>query len=164
MSNPNYPAFDDKARKQLATGLLLIRIGIAVVFFMWTIDKFINPAHTAAVFAKFYMVPGLSATLAYAIGVVQMLIIIAFLVGYLRTWSYGLILILHAVSTVTSWSAYIDPWTYPHLLFFAAIPMLSACLALWTLRRFDAYTVDACWAPSSPHSEATTAEAGLSNS
>ena len=145
MSQPHTPLLDDKSRTQLGVCLLLLRLGIASVFFIWTVDKFVNPEHAAAVFKKFYKFPGLTATLAYIVGAVQMLLVVAFTVGLLRTWTYGLILVMHAISTFSSWEKYIDPWTYPHLLFYAAIPMLSACVALWVLRRFDIYSLDACW-------------------
>lgn len=128
--------------KSISLSLLLIRSGIAVVFLMWTIDKFVNPAHAAAVFKKFYMIPSLSQFAAYAVGGLQLAVVLAFLVGFLRTWTYGIVLALHAVSTFSSWSQYLDPWTYPNLLFFAAIPMLSACVALWLMRELDTYTVD----------------------
>ena len=144
MSEVQLLPFDNQARKQLGISLLLLRLGIAAVFLIWTIDKFVNPGHAAAVFEKFYKVPGLNATMAYAVGAVQMLLVVAFIVGLFRTWTYGLILIMHAISTFSSWAKYIDPWTYPHLLFYAAIPMLSACVALFLLRRFDIYTIDAC--------------------
>ena len=139
------PAFDSKTRTQLGVCLLLIRLGIASVFLIWTIDKFVNPEHAAVVFKKFYKIDGLSETLSYVVGAAQMALVVAFIVGFLRTWTYGLILIMHAISTFSSWEKYIDPWTYPHLLFYAAIPMLSACVALWVLRRFDIYSIDACW-------------------
>ena len=145
MSDVQLPIFDDRARKQLALCLLLLRLGIAAVFLMWTIDKFVNPGHAAKVFEKFYKVPGLNTTMAYVVGAIQMALVVAFLVGLFRTWTYGLILIMHAISTFSSWAQYLDPWTYPHLLFFAAIPMLSACVALFMLRRFDIYSLDACW-------------------
>ena len=154
MSEILTPAFDNTARKQLGISLLLLRLGIAAVFLIWTVDKFVNPGHAAAVFEKFYKIPGLSATLAYAVGAVQMLLVIAFIVGLFRTWTYGLILVMHAISTFSSWEKYIDPWTYPHLLFYAAIPMLSACVALWLLRRFDIYSLDACWGPKTVESTA----------
>ena len=145
MSQPLSPAFDSKARTQLGISLLLLRLGIASVFLIWTIDKFVNPKHAAAVFEKFYKIPGLDETMSYAVGGLQMLVVIAFLVGLFRTWTYGLILVMHAISTFSSWAKYLDPWTYPHLLFFAAIPMLSACIALFLLRRYDIYSIDACW-------------------
>jgi hypothetical protein len=110
---------------------------------MWTVDKFINPSHAAAVFAKFYSMPSLTTTAAYAVGTAQAVLLVAFLLGAFRTASYGAILILHAISTFSSYKQYLDPWTYPHLLFFAAIPMLSACVTLWLLREMDLYSVDA---------------------
>ncbi len=128
--------------KRIAWSLLLIRAGIATVFVMWTVNKFVNPEQTAALFKKFYMIGSLSNIAAYAIGGVQMVIILAFLIGWLRTWSYGIILGLHAISTVSAWGQYIDPWTYPNLLFFAAFPMLAAGTALWLMRDLDIYTVD----------------------
>lgn len=144
--------------KRIAWSLLMIRAGIATVFFMWTIDKFINPGHAAAVFKKFYMIPSLSSVAAYVIGGVQMAIILAFLAGFLRTWSYGIVLTLHAISTFSSWGKYIDPWTYPNLLFFAAIPMLAACVGLWLMRDLDTYTVDGLLEKKSVISSRATAD------
>ena len=66
MSELQSHKFDDVARSRLSWTLLLMRAGIAAVFLMWTIDKFVNPEHAAKVFAKFYKIPGLSETLAYA--------------------------------------------------------------------------------------------------
>lgn len=130
------------SKQKLACCLLLIRMGIAIVFAMWTIDKFLNPSHASAIFEKFYKVPGLSNGITYAVGAAQSVVLLAFIVGLFRTYSYGIILLLHAVSTFSSFAKYFDPWTYPNLLFFAAIPMLSACVALWVLRSHDLYSVD----------------------
>ena len=68
--------------KRIAWSLLLLRVGIAIVFLMWTIDKFVNPEHAAAVFKKFYMIPSLSNVAAYAVGAVQLVVVLAFLVGF----------------------------------------------------------------------------------
>ena len=128
--------------KPLAISLLLLRLGIAIVFIMWTLDKFINPAHTAAVFKAFYGFEGLSTTLSVVLGIVQIVIVVAFTIGYKRTLSYGAILIMHAFSTLISYSRYLDPWEGSNLLFFAAFPMLAACIALFMLRAYDSYSID----------------------
>ena len=123
--------------QRLALGLFLLRLGVFVVMAMWTIDKFINPGHTAAVFEKFYLIPGLSHWAAYGIGAIQAVIVLAFLLGYQKAWSYGLVFAMHSVSTVSSYGRYLDPWETPNLLFFAAFPMLAAIAALWLLRDHD---------------------------
>lgn len=121
--------------QKLPWALLILRVGIFVVMFVWALDKFINPAHTAAVFEGFYGISGLSSTLAAVLGALQVILCLAFLVGLWKTVTYGLILALHAVSTFSSFPQYID--AFNNLLFFAAWPMLAACLALFLLREHD---------------------------
>ncbi len=134
---------ESKMGRQLAWCLLWLRLGVATVFIMWTVDKFVNPEHAAAVFEKFYGISDLSNGISYAIGAVQILLIVCFIIGLFRTLSYGVILVLHAISTLSSYKNYLDPWTYPNLLFYAAIPMLAACVTVWWMRKYDLFTVDA---------------------
>lgn len=121
--------------QKLPWALLALRVGIFIVMFVWALDKFINPGHTAAVFEGFYGIGGLSATLAAILGALQVILCLAFLVGLWKTVTYGLILALHAASTFSSFPQYID--AFNNLLFFAAWPMLAACLALFLLREHD---------------------------
>ena len=123
--------------KKLAFSLFSLRLGVFIVMFMWTIDKFINPQHTARVFEKYYLIGGLSNELAYAIGFVQLLIVLGFATGLFRKWTYGAILVLHTISTLSTWQMYLDPWGPKNLLFFAAWPMLAAIFALFLLRNHD---------------------------
>jgi hypothetical protein len=55
--------------------------------------------------------------------------------GFKKQFSYGAILILHSISTFSSYSNYLDPWN--NLLFFAAWPMLAACFSIYLLREQD---------------------------
>ncbi len=123
--------------QQLQKALLALRYGVFLVMFMWTIDKFINPGHASKVFAHFYFFDGLSESLAYIIGAIQMAIIIAFVVGFKKRFSYGAVFIMHAISTFSSFAKYLDPWGPKNLLFFAAWPMLAAIYALYLLRDED---------------------------
>ena len=122
--------------------LSLLRIGVGIVFFMWTLDKLLNPEHAASIFERYYLTPGLSTSLMVGLGVVQMVLVLSFLAGFFRTWTYGIITVLHTVSTVSGYKQYMNPWEKPNLLFFAAFPMLAACIALWLLREDDTWTVD----------------------
>ena len=122
---------------RLALVLFLLRISVFVVMLMWTIDKFVNPAHGAAVFAHFYFIEGLEAQAMQIIGALELLILAGFVLGLFKTWTYGAVLLFHAVSTLSSWQVYLDPFAEYHLLFFAAWPMLAACLALFMLREAD---------------------------
>lgn len=129
---------------RIAFSLLLLRLGVGLVFFMWTLDKLLNPEHAAGIFERYYMIGGLGTTLMLIIGVLQMGLVLSFIAGFMRKWSYGIIFVLHAVSTFSAYKQYMNPWEKPNLLFFAAFPMLAACAALWLLRDYDTKTVDGC--------------------
>jgi putative oxidoreductase len=121
--------------KRLALALLSLRLGVFIVMFVWTLDKFINPDHAAKVFEHFYKLGGLGPTAFYVIGALQMILVLAFVTGFAKRWSYGLIFLSHGISTLSSYKQYLDPFS--NLLFFAAWPMLAACFALYILRDFD---------------------------
>ncbi len=123
--------------KKLSLSLLSLRLGVFVVMFMWTIDKFINPNHASKVFSYYYKIDGLSEALSYGLGSIQLFIVIGFLVGYKRKYTYGAILVMHLVSTLSSYAMYLDPWGPKNLLFFAAWPMLAAIFCLFLLREKD---------------------------
>ena len=119
---------------QLPGALLFLRLGVFLVMVMWTVDKFVNPAHAAGIFANFYNLEGLGTALFYVIGGLELLLVLAFVAGVAKKWTYGAILLLHAVSTISAWQFYLG---FGNLLFFAAWPMLAACYALFALRDHD---------------------------
>lgn len=131
------PALNRDTRN-LQLSLLLLRLGVFTVMIMWVIDKFVNPGHAAAVANRFYMMPeGMGATLFYVLGALQAAVVIAFVLGFKKRFSYGIVLAMHTVSTFSSFAFYLDPWGPKHLLFFAAWPMLAACIALYLMRDSD---------------------------
>jgi len=123
--------------KSLPIALFGLRISVFLVMFMWTIDKFINPAHAGKIYESFYFMAGLESSAIMIVGIVELIILAAFLLGLYKKFSYGFVLVLHAVSTLSSFKQYLSPFEGPHLLFFAAWPMLAACVALFLLRDED---------------------------
>ena len=123
--------------KKLQFSLLLLRLTVFLVMFMWTIDKFINPGHAAKVYESFYYIAGLESVVMYSIGVTELIILLLFLIGYKKKYTYGAVLAFHTVSTLSSFKQYLAPFEGPGLLFFAAWPMLAACFALFLLRDQD---------------------------
>jgi putative oxidoreductase len=121
--------------KRLPLALLFLRLGVFIVMLMWTLDKIVQPEHAARVFERFYYISGLELWMFLVIGAIELVIVLAFVAGFMKRWSYGIVLLLHAVSTLSSLGHYLDPWS--NLLFFAAWPMLAACFALYYLRDAD---------------------------
>ncbi|MEW6166862.1 MAG: hypothetical protein AB1651_04085 [Pseudomonadota bacterium] len=123
--------------QRLQVSLLLLRLSVFLVMLMWTLDKIVNPDHAAKVFESFYFIGGLGATVMKVIGGVELVVILAFVAGLAKRWTYGFVLLVHAVSTLSSFRVYLDPFASPNLLFFAAWPMLAACVTLYLLRDED---------------------------
>lgn len=124
--------------QRLPWALLALRVGVFIVMLMWTLDKFVAPDHAAGIFANFYGIGGLGNAMVYLIGAVELVIVLGFVLGIAKRWTYGLVFVLHAISTLSSFPMYLG---FDNLLFFAAWPMLAACFALYLLRDHDTRAV-----------------------
>jgi hypothetical protein len=125
------------ASDRVPLALFFLRLSVFLVMLMWTIDKFVRPDHAAGVFENFYGLRGLGFTIMYVLAAAELVLLIGFVLGFARRFTYGLVFLLHGVSTLSSFRQYFNPFEGPHLLFFAAWPMLAACFALYYLRDLD---------------------------
>jgi len=129
-SNPSF-----KFQNRLQWALLILRVTVFIVMFVWVLDKLFHPEHTMRVLKGFYGIASFGETVIYAMGAIQLALMLAFLAGIKKTVTYGIVLILHAISTFAAFKLYLDPFN--NLLFFAAWPMLGACITLYLLRSED---------------------------
>ena len=123
------------SNSELPVALFILRLGLGAFLLLFGIDKLVAPETTVEVFAQFY---GLivSHGMVYATGALEILLGLAFLAGLWKTLSYGLGLLLHAVSTLATYHELLSPFGANHL-FLAAVPVLAAFIALFLLRRHD---------------------------
>ncbi len=124
-------------RNRIGVALLVLRITVFLVMSIWTIDKFVRPDHAISVYEHFYFLRGLGPAIIYSIGIAELLLLVGFVIGFAPRVTYALVLLLHAVSTFSSFRQYFHPFEGPNILFFAAWPMLGACFALYYLRDLD---------------------------
>ena len=132
------------AERTLQISLLAIRATIAFFLLQWVMDKFLDPDHTARIFAFFYKLP-IDVSLSPIIGTVQLVLVAAFLAGFSRRTSYGLVAVMHTVTTVSTWRSIIMPFAEGNnQLFTTGVPVLAACWALYALRDRDRlFSIDA---------------------
>ena len=107
-------------QNRLQWSLFSLRLGVFIVMIMWTFDKFVN---------------GSTDVVAYVLGALQLILVLAFLAGIKKRLTYGVIFVMHGLSTLSSYNQYIDGFN--NLLFFTAWPMWAACFALYVLREQD---------------------------
>lgn len=126
---------------------LVLRVSLGIFIVLWGVDKIVASNDTVNIFSYFYKLP-INTSLAVMIGVAEILLGLAILMGFQRKLSYGLGLIAHLISTVSSWKQMIDPWGLYILdgknshLFLAAIPVLAAFIVLYMNRDDSNYTLD----------------------
>lgn len=133
--NPNLAQTSSFQRIPLV--LLFLRLTVFAVMLVWTLDKFIRPDHAAAVFSKYYSINALSQVMSFVVGGLELVLLAAFVLGIMKRFTYGTVLVLHAVSTLSSFAKYIAPFEGGNIMFFAAWPMLAACIGLYLLRDLD---------------------------
>lgn len=121
--------------ERLSICLFLLRLSLGLVMMVWAFDKILNPGHGAAVLEGFYGLAGVGEQVIRIIGIVQGVIVLGFLLGIAKTWTYAAVLLMHAVTTLVSWSAYLKP--LENILFFSAWPMLAGLITLFLLRAED---------------------------
>ena len=130
---------------KLEISLLIMRLTFAAFIMVWAVDKLVAPEHAQKVFSSYYFTD-LPFEPLTVIGIVQIITILAFAVGFLRFWTCGAMLVMHAVSTLSTYEKLISPWEAGPLglLFWAAVPTLGAIIALFLLRdRDNLLSVDA---------------------
>ena len=124
--------------EKLANVLFVLRVTIAIVFIMWTGDKFVNPVHAQSVWSGFFYMPEVGRALFLGIGIAEAILVILFLAGSLKSITYLLVLVLHTFSTLAPYEIYLNAYNGNYnLLFFGAFPMWGACLALYIMREYD---------------------------
>lgn len=127
---------ETKAGK-IEIGLFVLRLGLGSFLLLWSLDKLIEPETTTKIFGHFYHLT-IPANAAVAVGVFECLLSLAIMAGLWKTWTYGLGLALHAVSTLSTYEQLISPFGKNHL-FIAALPVLAAFVTLFMLRESDTF-------------------------
>src|SRR5436309_8237659 len=120
-------------RNRVGVALLVLRVTVFLVMLVWTLDKFVEPQHVSKIMEHFYFIKGVSSSMIYIIGALELTVLVGFVAGFAKKWTYGLVLLFHAVSTLSSYKQYLHPIVAPNILFFASCPMLGACFALYFL-------------------------------
>ena len=124
--------------RKLQLSLALIRFSTGLFFLVWSVEKLIHPETTQKIFAKFYMME-ISPAVSYGIGIIQTLLVLAFVAGLFKLWTYGAILGMHAVSTLSTYQQLLNPYEAVNHLFWAAVPTLAALIGLFILRDSDRF-------------------------
>ena len=122
--------------KHLSLSLVLLRLAMTTFLLVWVFQKLLVPQGAAGVFKSFYAA-NLSPQIVLALGVAQLVIVLAFAAGVLKFWTYGAVLAMNLSSVLVAVPRMINPYMPPNALFVASLPVLAASLLLFLLRDRD---------------------------
>lgn len=134
------PQFD----KRIPAALLILRFFLALFLLQWSIEKLILPDAAARIARGFYGVT-LPVKASYALGVAELIVSLALLLGFYRPISYGLSLLIHTVTVIVSWRQLFDPFGLAKVgnhLWIATWPTWGGFAALFLMRAWDTWTID----------------------
>ena len=116
--------------------LFLTRLSIFLFLLPWQLMRFSKPESINNISQKYYKfsMPEIGSTLT---GVLMMALLIAFLVGFQKRLSYGLVALLHGIGTAMTIPNLIPGIEGYNQLFLAGIPALMAMGLLYCLRNED---------------------------
>ncbi len=138
--------------RRIPAALLILRFFLGIFLLQWSIEKLMLPDAAARIASGFYGLT-LPAPASYALGVAELILSLALLLGVYRTVSYGLSLLVHTVTVVVSWRQLFDPWGLAKIgnhLWISTWPTWGGFAALFLMRQRDSWTVDGWRAPASP--------------
>jgi len=101
--------------------------------------RFVKPENAKGIAAKYYKISSMPEIATTIIGVLWLLLLVAFVAGFKKRISYGLVLIIHTVGTLWTLPYLIVGTSTANLLFFAAIPVIGAMWLLYALREHDTF-------------------------
>lgn len=129
------------------SALFLTRVGFGVFLLVWGLNKLVDPAGTASVFAKFYGIENLGQVLSFVLGVAQVSISVLIIAGLFRTLSYGIGVAIHGISTFSTAPHLLLPFAEgSNLLFMAGLPVLLSAVGLFLARSHDTFwSLDEQW-------------------
>ena len=147
--------FPTRFKSRLSTALLILRLSLGLFLLLWALEKFILPQTTEQIWASFYKIP-ISGAIVTILAILQTLLAIALIIGFLRPITYGIALGINAITFISTWRQLLDPWGLGsgaaiNHLFIAGIPVLAGFIALYILHPWDIWSIDGWLKDKSTH-------------
>ena len=122
--------------KRLEIGLFVMRLSIGIFFIALIIQKLVATQAKPGIFEGFYSFE-IAIALFYPLLFVGAALIVFFLAGLYKTFSYGTLLGMQLVSVASMYNEMLEPQKPTYVLFWVSIPLTGALIALFILRDND---------------------------
>ena len=128
-------------------GLLLLRVSTGWLLVMWGLDKLVNVEHGQRVAESFYLGLGTQAVVLNVLGVLEVILGLLVVVGFLRKWAYPVTFVVLLITALAVWRSILDPWGWflegSQVLFYPSLIVFAGTMVLWGTMDEDELTLDA---------------------
>ncbi|MEB3219185.1 MAG: ATP-binding protein [Nostocales cyanobacterium 94392] len=124
--------------KRLEIGLFVMRLSIGIFFLALIIEKLLAIQAKPEIFEGFYAFQ-IPLVVSYPLLFIGAVLVVVFLTGLYKTFSYGALLGMHLVLLISMYKEMFDPFKPTYILFWASIPLIGALIALFLLRDNDIF-------------------------
>lgn len=130
-----------------AGSLLFLRVSLGVLMLLWGVDKLVNVDHGLQVSKHFYFGLFDSSALLQAFGIVQILLGLAVVLGFMRRYTLPALLLVTGTTLIGVWRSVVDPWGWvlegSNVLFYPSLIIFAAALVLFAFQPDDTLSLDA---------------------
>lgn len=127
--------------------LFFLRLTIGALLVWWGLDKLVQVEHGVEVATHFYFGVGTGRAFLQAFGVFEAALGLLIMLGWLRRWTYPLLLLITGVTLIGVWQSVVDPWGWvlegSNALFYPSVIIFAGSLVLWAFRDTDLLALDA---------------------
>ena len=128
-------------------GLLLLRVSTGWLLVMWGLDKLVNVEHGQRVAESFYLGLGSQAVVLNVLGVLEVILGLLVVAGFLRKWAYPVAFVVLLITALAVWRSILDPWGWflegSQVLFYPSLIVFAGSMVLWGTMDEDEMTLDA---------------------
>ena len=130
-----------------AVSLLLLRISLGWLMVVWGVDKLTDVEHAQRVAEGFYLGVGTGTAFLTLAGVLQVLLGLAVVVGWLRRFTWPAMAAVNGITLLAVWKSVVDPWGFVleggSLVFYSSTVIFAGILVGWAFTDEDVLAVDA---------------------
>jgi|MEHZ01.2.fsa_nt_MEHZ010455746.1_2 uncharacterized membrane protein YphA (DoxX/SURF4 family) len=141
-NKPSESELNDENEHKLALFLAASRFGVFIVFFVWTLAKFIHPEHGVNIMRGHYLIDGVTEAAVTIFGLFELVLCIALILGLYKrvTRSFFLLISIYSVITprvLNGYKIFIFENSEPQIFLFSGFSMLACAIAIYWLRDYD---------------------------
>ncbi len=134
---------DDDLRKRLSFSLLIVRVVTFAVFGAYAYGTIIRPLMNSDQLGKIYYISGMPSGVMVVLGIIQLIIAIAVLLGVYKKITRGILLVLAGLSMIMPtyligyFTATIGGVPHPAILYFTNFCLFACAFMIFKLRDID---------------------------